>query len=425
MIVVENLPLPFDRRVWQEAQALVDAGWQVAAICPATDQCPKTHETIDGVEIYRHRLPEAKSAKGFILEYSMALFHQLRLLFKVWRRHGFDVIQGCNPPDLIFLAALPFLVIGKRYVFDQHDICPELFEVKFNRRSRIISAALLLVERLSYRFATRVITANQAFKELGVERTGTDPGKVTPVYSIPDHGFLEGARPLRIVADTSADIVIGYLGVIASQDGVDHLVRAMSELEQKVNLPAHRVVVVGDGPALPEVKALATDLGVDHLIEFTGYLSGDDLMARLASFDIGVIPDPVNAANTHMSMNKMFEYSALGIPAVGYPLKESQRLLGPTMTVAGGAEPADLAIAIEHLCRNSDVRLQAGADARERYETGFSWDRERAKYLGVLHSIVDLPPTILDLRVEESRVLEVVPRAHDRAANARGVDSDD
>jgi glycosyltransferase involved in cell wall biosynthesis len=388
VIVVENLPVPFDRRVWQEAQALNADGWQVSVICPRSERHPEPYENIDGIHIYRHWLPlEARGKLAFVVEYGAALFHQLRLLWKVNRRHGFQVIQGCNPPDLIFLAALPFKVfLGKKYVFDHHDICPELFSVKFGANP-VLMKALERLEKLSYQVADHVVTANETFRQLTIERTGKAADLVTTVYSVPDKEMIH-----RLPADHSfrngRDVVIGYLGIIGDQDGVDHLVRAMAHLKHDLGHSDVCAVVVGDGPALPSVKELAEELDVADDIVFTGYMSGDPMLSVLSSFDIGIIPDPVNVYNDRISMNKVFEYSTLGLSIVSYPLTETQRLLGDSVVVAQGEDPEALAAAIESLCEDRESRSSFAASALELSTHAFSWDQEKEKYLDVYNGLI-------------------------------------
>lgn len=413
VIVVENLAVPFDRRVWQEARALEADGWLVSVICPRSERHPEAYEERDGVHIYRHWLPiEARGKFGFMFEYGTALFQQLRLLLKIHRRHGFDVIQGCNPPDLIFLAALPFkFLLGKRYVFDHHDICPELFAVKFGP-NRTMQSGLRLIERWSYRVADQVVTANETFRQLTIERTGKHADLVATVYSVPD---LETVR--RLPADHSfrrgRDVVIGYLGIIGDQDGVDHLVRAMAHLKHDLGYANICAVVVGDGPALPSVRDLAAQLDVEDEIVFTGYMSGDPLLSVLSSFDIGVIPDPVNEYNDRISMNKVFEYSALGLSIVSYPLAETQRLLGDSVLVADGQDPRALAQAIESLCVDDESRSMLAASALALAAQAFSWEREKDKYLEVYDTLVprngpDELHIVVDLKHEAAELADTL-----------------
>lgn len=384
--MVENLPLPFDRRVWQEANALRDAGWQVAVICPKNDKYPESYICINDIHIYRHPLPlEASGKMGFVLEYLAALFHELRLLIKVYRKHGFTVIQACNPPDLMFLLALPFKFMGKKFIFDHHDICPELFAVKFGRKG-LLYKTMLFLEKLTYQTADIVITANDTFRNLTMERTGKDPQKIVSVYSVPDHKNMHRTAP-RADLKQGKRLLIGYIGIIGNQDGVDHLVRAIAHLKYDMGVDDVRAVIIGDGPDLIAIKALAVDLHVAGDIEFAGYLSGENLMATLSTVDIGVIPDPYNEYNDKISMNKVFEYSKLGIPIVCYSLAETMRLLGDAAEVAPTNDPMGLASAINRL-REDGYREMMGKKALDRAAHSFSWDVEKEKYVAAFESLI-------------------------------------
>ena len=386
VLVVENLPLPFDRRVWQEANALKESGWQVAVICPKNDKYPEDYVCINDIHIYRHPLPlEASGKIGFIIEYLAALFHELRLLIKIYRKHGFTVIQACNPPDLIFLVALPFKLMGKKFLFDHHDICPELFAVKFGRKG-LLYKTMLLFEKLTYMTADMVVTANDTFRQLCMERTGKDPQKIVSVYSVPDSKNMHRTAP-RTDLKQGKRILVGYIGIIGNQDGVDHLVRAMAHLKYQMGIDDVRAVIIGDGPDLAAIKALAVDLKVAGDIEFAGYLSGETLMATLSAVDIGVIPDPYNEYNDKISMNKVFEYSKLGIPIVCYPLAETMRLLGDAAEVAPTREADGLAAGIAKLLDDT-YRADMAKRALDRAAGSFSWDTEKQKYVAVYERLL-------------------------------------
>jgi glycosyltransferase involved in cell wall biosynthesis len=380
VIVVENLPVPFDRRVWQEAQALRDTGWQVSVICPKTKKHPLAFEFIDGISVYRHALPlEARGKFGFVVEYLSALFHECRLLAKIASGPGFDVIQVCNPPDVLFLNALPYKLFGKRLVFDLHDLCPELMEAKFGKR-RLLHSLLLAAEKMTIKAADLVVCANDVYRDTAIRRGGKRPEDVVTVYSVPRRGVVRRIEP----GDTlrrGARIVIGYIGVIADQDGVDHFIRMMDCLVNGLGRKDLRAIVVGDGPARTSICDLADQLGLSDAVTFTGYLSGDELMAALSAFDIGIIPDPVNPYNDKISMNKVFEYSALGVPSVAYPLSETRRLLGSTAHYADDATPQGLARACLTLIDDEAARLACGRDANALADERFSWAREREKYV--------------------------------------------
>ena len=382
VIVVENLPVPFDRRVWQEAQALNRAGWTVSVICPSNADFPKPFEVIDDIAIYRHPLPpEGRGGLAYLREYSAALFHEFRLLFKVRRERGFSIIQACNPPDLIFLAALPFKLIGKRFIYDQHDVSPELFIVKFGKKG-LLYRALMVFERLSYMTADQVITANATFKDIAISRGGKTPSQVEVVYGVPDRQRIRRVEP-EPGLHGGRKFVLGYVGIINEQDGVDHLVRAVAHLAKDVGFRDFRAVVVGSGPALELVRSLARSLEVENFLLFTGYLKGETLLAHLSAFDIGVIPDPFNEANDLMSMNKVFEYCALGIPTACYSLKETQRLLGDAGVYAPSPDPAGLADACLNLMQDECLRARCAAAAAKRSAEAFLWENEARKYVAV------------------------------------------
>ena len=390
VIIVENLPVPFDRRVWQEALALRDAGWLVSVICPRTAQYPESFVEIDGIDIFRHSLPtEARGKLGFLLEYSAALFHQLRLLLKIRMRRGFDVIQACNPPDLIFLVAAPFKLFGKKFVFDHHDVCPELFEAKFGGRG-LLNRLLLLAERSSFRSADLVISANETYRQLAIERGGKAPGDVVTVYSVPDRSRIRRV-PQDEALRAGARVVLGYIGIIGDQDGVDHLIRCMHRLSKVEGREDIRAVIVGDGPALASVRELARQLEVEDRITFTGYLRGDALLAAMSSFDIGVIPDPVNEYNDKISMNKVFEYSALGIPPVSYALTETRRLLGEAGTYAEDATSDGLARACATLIDDDALRARKGLEAKALADARFDWSREAQRFVGAYERLAPKP----------------------------------
>lgn len=369
LMIVENLPLPLDRRSWQEATALRDAGWEVTVICPATERHPEREIVIDGIRVYRHPLPlEASGALGFLLEYGAALFHETRLAFKVFRRHGFDVIHIANPPDLLFLVALPYKALGRPLIFDHHDICPELYESKFKKRGPM-HALLRLFEKLTFRFSDVVISANETFKELAINRGGKYPDDVFTVYGVPDLTKFKRV-PKTDVEDT---ITVGYVGVMGAQDGVDNLIRAVAALRNESGLPRFTCRFVGAGPELASLKALAQSLGVADVCQFTGFLSGEALLAALSSFDIGVIPDPYDTYNDKISMCKVFEYATLGMPIVAFELAETKRLLGDAARYAPDHTPEGLASALAALLKDEYLRRNHAERALERARTHFRW----------------------------------------------------
>jgi glycosyltransferase involved in cell wall biosynthesis len=390
VIVVENLPVPMDRRVWQEAQALARAGWKVSVICPSNESFPAKFEIIDDIAIYRHPLPrDGRGALTYFREYACALFHEFRLLVRVHRERGFSIIQACNPPDLIFLVAAPFKLLGKRFIYDQHDVSPELFAVKFENKG-FLYHALLFFERCSYAMADFVVTANATFKDLAVSRGRKDPSQVEVVYGVPDRKRIHRVSPEPGLKGDRR-FVIGYIGIINEQDGVDHFIKAVDELVHAKGFRDFRAVVVGSGPALAQVRELASSLNLSDFIVFTGYLNGEALLSHISAFDIGVIPDPYNEANDVMSMNKVFEYCALGIPTASYPLRETKQLLGGAGVYAPTLDPAGLAEACLSLLQDEALRARCSAEAARLSAETFVWDHEAKKYVDAFERTLSRP----------------------------------
>jgi glycosyltransferase involved in cell wall biosynthesis len=384
LIIVENLPVPFDRRVWQEAEALRDAGWRVSVICPLGKGHDALHEVLDGVEIHRHPLPQASGGRlSYLREYAHALAAQLRLSARVHAAAPVDVIHACNPPDLIFLvAAWRRLLSGTRFVFDHHDLCPELFETKFarpGRLHRVFLTALRLCERATFALADATIATNETFKRLAVSRGGMDPDEVWVVKSYPRPERFRRVEPdpARIKPGRS---LVGYVGIMAEQDGVDLLVRAMAVLRDR-GRDDIACVIVGDGPALAWLRNLSRNLGVDDRVDFTGYLAGDPLLATLSAVDIGVIPDPPDAFNSKLSMNKVFEYMMLGLPFVQFDLAQARSESRKAALVASEGTPESLADGIAELADDPQRRAEMGAWGREVAAREFRWDREASKLI--------------------------------------------
>jgi glycosyltransferase involved in cell wall biosynthesis len=388
LIVVENLPVPIDRRVWQEAKALRDAGWDVAVICPRTAVCPEDEIVIEGIQVYRHALPVvARGAAGFLVEYPLALWHETRLAFRAFRRRRFDVIHVCNPPDLLFLVSLPYQLFGRALIFDQHDICPELFESKFHRRG-ILHALLRLFEWLTFKSADVVIAANQTFRDIAVGRGGKRPEDVFTVYSVPDLATFRRVAPLA--RPPGAPVVVGYVGVMGAQDGVRNLIEAIAELRARGLGTVVKVRLVGDGPELATLRALAVELGVGDLCEFTGYLRGDELLGALSTFDIGVIPDPFDVYNDKISMNKVFEYSTLGLPILAFDLAETRRLLGDAALYAAAPTVTAFADELARLVGDPELRRALGARAGALAARSFRWDEQVEELLRAYDRALEL-----------------------------------
>lgn len=382
LIIVENLTMPLDRRVWQEARTLRDAGYTVSVICPKGAQYTKPYEVLEGIHVFRHPLPiEADGAAGYALEYAMALFWEFVLSVKVYFKVGFDVVQACNPPDLLFIVAGFWkYLFGKPFIFDHHDINPELFEVKFGRRG-FFHRLLLAAERATFGRADVSIAINETFKDIAVERGGMERERVFIVRSIPDLSYFK-----RVQGNTALKngrrYLAGYCGVMGAQDGVDMLIRAMAHLVHDLGRRDIQCGIVGSGTEVPNLKRLTGELKLDDYVTFTGFVpSGEPHLAALSAFDIGVIPDPKNVFNDKISMNKVFEYMTLGIPFVQFDLIEGRRAAGDASLYALECTPEGLGREIVRLADDEALRADLIAKGQERRHGVLRWEPEKARLL--------------------------------------------
>ncbi|RDD62281.1 glycosyltransferase family 4 protein [Ferruginivarius sediminum] len=373
LIVVENLPVPFDRRVWSEATTLAAAGYDVSVICPMGKGHDAEYELLEGVHIHRHPLPfEAHGALGYLREYGNALWHELRLALKVRSQRGIDVIHGCNPPDLIFLVAWALRPFGVRYIFDHHDICPELFETKFGKRGLLWGATRLL-ERLTFGTATVSIATNESYAEIARRRGKMRAEDVFVVRSGPKIERLE-LRPAKPELKKGASHLIGYVGVIGQQEGLDLLLDAAEHLIHELGRRDVHFGIVGGGPELPLVVADCERRGLADWFTFTGRAPDDHLLDMLNTADICVNPDRVTPMNDLSTMNKILEYMTLKKPIVQFDMKEGRESAGEASLYATRNDPVDFARKIAELLDDPKRRERMGEIGRERVETRFSWD---------------------------------------------------
>jgi glycosyltransferase involved in cell wall biosynthesis len=391
LIIVENLPVPFDRRVWQEAKALKEAGYGVAVICPKGKGQTSSYEDIDGIHIYRHSLPNeaSDSAAGFVIEYASALFWQLRLSVKIFRRHGFDVIHACNPPDLIFLVALIYKIFfRKKFLFDHHDVIPEMFEVKFERRG-FFHKALLFCERMTFLFADASLATNETFKRIAIERGRMSPQRVWVVKSYPDLNTFRRVSPDPALRKGRAHLV-GYVGIMNAQDRVDLLLLAMQHIVRRLHREDIQCLLVGDGPEYENLVRMTEEMGLASFITFAGYLTGAPLLRHLSSLDVGAIPDPPNPYNDKISLNKVFEYMALGIPFVQYDLAESRSQAGAAAVIAKDPTPEGLGEAIVRLIDDPERRAEMAAMGMSRAREEFCWEAEKSRLLEAYATLLNI-----------------------------------
>ncbi len=373
LIVVQNLPVPLDRRVWLEATTLKAHGYEVSVICPTGRGWDKHYEEIDGIHIYRYPEPvEAHSgAIAYAREYLHSLVHWFRLARVVRRERGFDVIQGCNPPDLIFLLALWYRPRGVRYLFDHHDVCPELFEAKFGRKG-LLYKIMLIWERMTFATASVSVATNESFREIALRRGKMRAEDVFVVRSAPRIEKFK-IRPADPAVRKGVKTVLGYVGVIGQQEGMDLLVAAAEYLIRDIGQTDVHFVIVGFGPELPTVEADVTRRGLSDYFTFTGPLYDEDLLRALNSCDIGVSPDPKNAMNDISTMNKVMEYMTLEKPVVQFDLKEGRASAGDASLYAAANDPKDFARKIADLIGQPETRRRMGKIGRARVLETLSW----------------------------------------------------
>ena len=374
VILVENLPVPPDRRVWQEATTLARSGHSVTVICPKGKGFDSSHETIDGVEIFRYACPEARSFAGYLLEYGVALLSMTLLCWRVFLRGRIDVIQACNPPDLLFLVAAPFKMFGVRFVFDQHDLGPELYAVKFGEAG-LVYRLMRGLERLTFRLADHVISPNSIFRRVAMERGGKRPDAVDVVMSSPR---------LNVDMDVPADPALKrgrrhavmYVGIMGSQDGVDLLLAAAAELVHGQGRQDVQFLLAGDGPERPALMREAARLGLEEHVSFLGFLTGRDLWRVFRTADIGVCPDPKNDFNDHLTMCKLLEYMAFGLPCVAFDLTVSVDMVGDAGRFATGNDPVLLAAARRRAARRPGRAGRSWRCRPRRFLQSLSWDMQ-------------------------------------------------
>lgn len=375
LIIVENLPLPFDRRVWQEARTLVAAGARVSVICPTGKGYEKRYERIEGVDIYRHPLPlDADGALGYLAEYGAALFWETVLAWRIFLRGGLDIIQGCNPPDLIFLVALPFRLFGVKFIFDHHDINPELYEAKFNKRG-LFWRAMCLFEWLTFKTATVSIATNESYRAIAMERGGMAADRVFVVRSGPDLNRLKRVPPDDRWRN-GRRFLVGYVGVMGDQEGIDLLIEAARNIVFDHGRSDVQFCLVGGGPSLARMQALAESQGLAPYMTFTGRAPDADLFGVLSTMDVGVNPDRVNVMNDKSTMNKIMEYMALGKPMVQFDVTEGRFSAQEASLYARANDAADMAAKILALLDDSAARERMGTFGRARVENELSWTHQ-------------------------------------------------
>lgn len=371
LIIVENLPVPFDTRVWQEATTLVSNGYTVSVICPKGKGYEMDEEVLAGVHIFRHDLPaEGNGFLGYLKEYGVAFKEELRLAKKIHNTIGFDVIQGCNPPDNIFLIARFFKRYGVKFVFDHHDLCPELFEAKF-RKKGILYFSQIILERLTYRSCSFAFVTNQSYRQIAIERCKIPPKNVLVLRSGPRMDRMKKMPPNNAIK-RGFPYMVGYLGVIGQQEGVEYLLQAAKYIKERTNNVFWGIV--GGGPHLDTLKRMAHEMDLTDCVEFIGRVDDQKMLEYLNTADVCVNCDEYNSMNDKSTMNKIIEYMALGKPIVQFDLTEGRYSAGMASLYAKRNDAIDFAEKIITLLNNHELREKMGEYGYRRVLEELSWE---------------------------------------------------
>ncbi|MBV9205890.1 MAG: glycosyltransferase family 4 protein [Actinobacteria bacterium] len=383
LIIVQNLPVPFDRRVWLECQALISAGYRVAVVCPKGRGDP-AYEVIESVELYKYRPYAPGGSKfSFVAEYAYSFLATARAALKARRSGRFAVIQACNPPDIFWPLAMAFRAIeGTKFVFDHHDLCPELYESRFPDGPKLPHQGLLALERRTHRAADHVIATNDSYREIAMTRGGKRPADVTVVRTGPDPQRL---RPREADPEMRRGrrYLAAYIGVMGPQDGVDIVVRAADIVVRKLGRDDIAFTLIGSGDCFDDLVALRDELGLAGHVEFTGR-APDELVSRiLSTADVGLSPDPKNPLNDVSTMNKTMEYMAFELPVVAFDLRETRISADEAAVYVEPNDEYAYAEAIVTLMDDGLTRARLGKLGRARVEQELAWSHQERAYLGV------------------------------------------
>ncbi len=373
LIIVENLPVPLDRRVWQESRALRDAGYEVVVICPRMRGYNTPEEILEDIHIYRHWISEeAGGFWGFLREYASALWGETRLAWKVWRRHRPRLIHLCNPPDLLFLVALPFKLLGVKVIYDVHDLWPEMFAAKFKGKGWLYRV-VRLAERLTYAVADVVMCTNESVKAVARTRGGKAEDRVFVVRTAPN------VRGLATAPDESLRKgrrhLVGFIGVMGDTDGVVYLMEAADLIVNKMGRKDVQFLLMGTGPEFEALKRQRDARGLADCVAMPGRVSNEFLFTALRTIDLGVACDPSDGYNDHCTMNKTLEYMAFGKAQVMFDLREGRASAGEAARYVSGNSVDGLAREIIALLDDPAERERLGRIGLERLNTQLNWER--------------------------------------------------
>lgn len=388
LIIVQNLPVPFDRRVWLECKALTAAGYDVTVVCPKGKNDP-TDEVVDGVRLLKYR-PYAPGggAVGFVLEYVYSFFATARLVLRARHDGKFEVLQACNPPDIFWpIARWLRRRDNSRFVFDHHDLCPELYDSRFPDKSTLPKRGLLALEEATFRTADHVVSTNTSYAEIAMRRGGKSPTDVTVVRTGPDPERLRRRAAVPELRRGRQHLV-AYIGVMGPQDGVDIAVRAAAHIVHELGRKDVAFTFMGGGDSWEELVALREELGLQDYLELPGRVPDDTVLEVLSTAAVGLSPDPKNPLNDVSTMNKTLEYMAFGLPVVAFDLKETRVSAGDAAIYVQSGDVAAYATAISDLLDDADKRDVMGRRGRLRIDDELGWPHQRDAYVGVYDALV-------------------------------------
>jgi glycosyltransferase involved in cell wall biosynthesis len=383
---VQNLPVPLDRRVWLECRALVGRGYAVSVICPKGPGDP-SRATLDGVRLYKYRpAPEAAGLLGYLLEFVYAWVRTALLSIVVWRRGPFDVLQACNPPDTYWALARLWKLRGVRFVFDHHDLNPELYLSRFGQPTgaagRLQLAGLRWLERMTFRTADQVISTNESYRRIAVERGGLDPADVTVVRSGPDTRAMRPVLPPEDAPRPRRHSLV-YLGIMGPQDGVDTILDVMDELVHRRGRADVEATLMGFGDCLEQLRQRSRELGLEDVVTFTGRADRRMVAVHLSAAEIGLCPDLKTPLNDVSTMNKTMEYMAFALPSVCFDLTETRVSGGDSCLYVPSGDVAAFADAVERLLDDVELRVDLSLRARRRVVDSLDWRPQAEAYVSV------------------------------------------
>ena len=372
LIIVENSSAPGDPRVWKEAKALLNSNNDVTIICPKNIIYNDSYEFKEGVHIYRHSIPrEKESISGYLREYLAALFWEFFLSFKLFIRKPFDVIHACNPPDNVFLIGIFYRLLGVKFIFDHHDLAPEQYFAKFGRKD-FLYYMLLILEKLTFRLADISIATNNSYRDVAIQRGGMDPENVFIVRNGPElnkFGIVPAKRSLK----HGKKFLVGYVGVMAKQEGIDLLLEVVEYIVKKKGRKDIHFTCVGMGGALNYIRKLSEDMNLSSYINFTGFIPDKELLEILSTSDVCVNPDIPCEFNDKSTMIKIMEYMALGKPIVQFDLKEGRLSAQKASLYAKNGSIEDFSEKILTIINNEDLRKKMGEFGITRVRNNLDW----------------------------------------------------